>query len=180
LGGTPVLVKQLTDGVEVNYEDFYQTYEDSIFCPVMAGDASWQQRFYDVMLCGCIPVVLEWITTHPGGRSWHVPHNGASVWETYPFPKGKFGGGDAALEVDYDSFVVRVPGNTTDEADMSAIRAKLERLLIHELDTVRSMQQSLLKNIQFLSYNLGLRAHTTEDAFYRTLKVLARNARSLA
>jgi hypothetical protein len=178
LGGKSVLVKQLTDGVEVKYEDFYQAYEDSIFCPVMAGDASWQQRFYDAMLCGCLPVVLEWDTTHPGGRSWHVPNNGASVWETYPFPKGKFGG-DAALEIDYDSFVVRVPGNTTNESDMSAVRTTLERMLIHELDAVLKMQQSLRQNIQFLVYNLGLRAHTTEDAFYRTLKVLARNARSL-
>ena len=92
-------------------ESKYQ-YEDSILCPILAGDSPFLTRFFDVILKGCIPVVMEWELFQQGlfgeypqkgerKLSWWIPdrvrmcrptepikprHNFVSnIIETYPF-----------------------------------------------------------------------------------------------
>jgi hypothetical protein len=35
-------------------------YTSSIFCMVLPGDNSWQARFFEAILNGCLTVVLTW------------------------------------------------------------------------------------------------------------------------
>ena len=44
-------------------------YDDSILCPILAGDSPYLTRFFDVMLKGCIPVVPEFHLKKPGINS---------------------------------------------------------------------------------------------------------------
>lgn len=180
VGGKPIVLRTKTANTPLRRDEYLDYYEDSVFCPVLAGDISWQLRFYDVLACGCIPIVLEWPTSiGADGRTWFVK-NKFSVWQTYPFAKGRYGGNNSAIEVDFDLFVLRVPGNERDEKDMSRVRQTLERLLRNEPETIRQMQINLRENIDYITYKLGLEAHSSEDGFHRILKVLARNSKQLA
>ena len=86
-------------------------YDESILCPILAGDTSWTLRFFDVMLKGCIPVVVEFHLKKPGfndkvlqgeeTKSWWRPdeiipcpgherveedvYHISNIVETYPF-----------------------------------------------------------------------------------------------
>ena len=78
LGGLPFLTVEIAKTrVPFNAEIAFEAYRESIFCPVLSGDLCWQKRFYDVILSGCLPVVLEWTTDQPEGqqRSWFLPNN---------------------------------------------------------------------------------------------------------
>ncbi|KAK1741967.1 hypothetical protein QTG54_007540 [Skeletonema marinoi] len=41
---------------------FNSIYKHSVFCPVLPGDSPPQKRFFDVIIMGCIPVVLAFET----------------------------------------------------------------------------------------------------------------------
>ena len=84
--GLPYLA-EYTERSDVNErkEKGYQ-YEESTLCPILPGDGACSNRFYDVILGGCIPVVLEWqlnywkgingqVVQGEGKTSWYVPEH---------------------------------------------------------------------------------------------------------
>jgi hypothetical protein len=171
LAGMPFLCHELSNH-KFNEQDALKAYGNSIFCPVLAGDVCWQKRFYDVIFTGCLPVVLEW-TDHnrsTSWRSWFKP-TGTPVDECYPFMKGQFGNDDS-IEIDYDEFVVRSPGNVSNKKDVSSIR-KTMALLVKDTSRIQKMQLALMKAAQRMSFGLGVDAHQSNDAFAHILRALA-------
>ena len=172
LAGMPFLCHEIKNH-NFHEQDALKAYGDSVFCPVLAGDACWQKRFYDVILAGCLPVVLEW-TDHnrsESWRSWFVPEVDTSVEECYPFMKGQFGNDDS-IEIDYDEFVVRSPGNASNNEDVSSLR-KTMALLVQDTSQIHKMQLALMKAAQRMSFGLGVDAHQSNDAFAHILRALA-------
>jgi hypothetical protein len=49
--------------------ELYDLYERSVFCPILAGDITWQRRFFDVIACGCLPVVVAYPLTAKSFRN---------------------------------------------------------------------------------------------------------------
>jgi hypothetical protein len=48
----------VTDSGANNVYEKY--YPNSILCPVLPGDTTWQRRFFDVMACGCLPLIVSY------------------------------------------------------------------------------------------------------------------------
>jgi len=86
---------------------FNSIYKHSVFCPVLPGDSPPQKRFFDVIIMGCIPVVLAFETdmTSQSKTSWHSP-GGFPVEFSYPFAKHSNSIGTES-EIDYDSLSSR-------------------------------------------------------------------------
>jgi Exostosin family len=174
LAGMPFLSHEISKK-NFNEQEALNAYGDSVFCPVLAGDLCWQKRFYDVILSGCLPVVLEW--TDPNRpedwRTWFTPSGAAvsSVEECYPFMKGQFGNDDS-IEIDYDEFVVRAPGNASNEEDVSSLRLTMEQLG-KDTSRIHEMQLALMTAAQRMSFGLGVDAHQSNDAFAHILRALA-------
>ena len=64
LGGLPFVAS--SDVGDFPPEDLYALYRRSVFCPVLAGDITWQRRFFDAIACGCLPVVVSYpLTSRP-------------------------------------------------------------------------------------------------------------------
>ena len=109
IGGLPFISSNTMDIMAADSNsNIYDLYSKSIFCPILPGDITWQRRFFDVIHCGCIPVVISYpitINKNPTTksnntknnerrrtRSWYVPENNNygiddtwSVEESYPF-----------------------------------------------------------------------------------------------
>lgn len=180
LGGLPFLTVEITKTKKAfNAQDAFKAYRDSIFCPVLSGDLCWQKRFYDVVLSGCLPVVLEWTTDLPEGqqRSWFLPENlirnqspyyDFTIESCFPFIKDHLANG---TKIAYDEFVVRAPANSSNPEDVSSIRATME-MLINNPDQLKQMQLSLMNAAQRLAYGLGIESHQSNDAFAHILRVL--------
>jgi hypothetical protein len=156
-----------------------QAYEDSIFCPVLAGDVAWQSRFFDVIMSGCLPVVLSWQIPEGNATSWFVPHynvrpSTSTIQESYPFAKGVFRG-DATIELDYEAFVVQAPGNETDERDVSNILKVMENMLLHQPEEIQRRQLLMKDAAIAFTYGLGEDSHRYNDAFARIVSALQRH-----
>jgi hypothetical protein len=163
---------------KLNYA--FDSYQNSIFCPVLAGDTSWQRRFFDAILSGCLPLVLMWDTPkHMGGKSWFLPtiENTRSitfsVQQTYPFAKGLFPGDEEQeVEIDYESFVVECPGNPVNESDVSSIRLTVEDMLRNRPDEIRQRQLAMKKVALSFTFGMGDDAHKYNDGFARMIRAL--------
>jgi len=157
LGGMPTLVKTMAEAEKDGKRyDFKRLYEDSIFCPCLAGDLAVQQRFFDSIVSGCIPVVPEW-TLQNGGISSFVPReNFALKQNTYPFWN----------RINYESFVVAVPvsGN-----DLGPIKPFLENLLKNETDLIRRRLE-MKKVAPLMTFGVGRDAHKYEDSFSQMMR----------
>jgi hypothetical protein len=144
-----------------------QAYEDSVFCPVLAGDTAWQNRFFDVIMSGCLPVVLSWRIPEDNATSWFVPHYNArpstsTIQESYPFFN----------ELDYEAFVIQAPGNESDERDVSSILKVMEEMLLHQPEGIRRRQMLLKDAAIAFTYGLGEDSHRYNDAFARIVRAL--------
>lgn len=172
LAGMPFLLHKFSDADPFDEEMVLNSYKDSIFCPVLPGDLCWQQRFYDVILAGCLPLVLEWTDPNrsESSRSWFQP-SGCSIYDAYPFMKGQFGFRDD-IEIDYDEFVVSVAAHANNEEDVSSLRITMDQLVGDTLKLQR-MQLALRSAAQRLSYGLGEDAHQSNDAFANILRSLS-------
>jgi len=115
--------------------DLYDLYRRSVFCPIIAGDITWQRRFFDAMACGCLPVVVSYPLVNNDSfrdhtkqyrpndtdstleqqqimqpRSWFVPEDGPhSIGDTWSVQESY----PFVDQIDYRSFVVECKGNTT-------------------------------------------------------------------
>jgi hypothetical protein len=75
VGGLPYISKDI-GGKGFNWSGLSGAYEESVFCPVLAGDDAWQRRFFDVMHSGCLPTVVAWNATrktHRVNKTWWDP-----------------------------------------------------------------------------------------------------------
>lgn len=99
IGGMPYTMIELAPRTtSIDTESTLALYRDSILCPVLPGDTSWQRRFFDVILSGCIPLVIEW-TLFDGSRTWFVPsntpgHHLFNLQQSYPFFQGEYHNSD--------------------------------------------------------------------------------------
>lgn len=142
---------------------FTYMYEESIFCPTLPGDTPTQKRFFDVILMGCIPVVMSFSTPEgqPDARSWHNP-GGEYMENSYPWAKGS-GSIDPEHEIDYRSFVVEIKDNVTN------IRPTIEALLKNYTE-IRRLQLNLMKYAPYFSYGMGTDSHKHPDAFSQIME----------
>ena len=199
LGGLPFVVERLYKWTAERQDFVFQSYRQSIFCPCLPGDNArkWkrkcclgtgtvlttctrrltvaspattaQKRFFDVILSGCLPVVLSFNESRlPGRKSWYHTQR-ASVESSYPFAKGIF---DDSVEIDYESFVVQVQEN------VSNIKPTLEAILANPKELQRR-QANLAKYAPLLSYGIGNDAHKYDDAFLRIIKTIRYNLNGL-
>jgi hypothetical protein len=83
-------------------------YRESIFCPVFRGDTPDQKRFFDVILSGCIPVVMAHYWQQEGSKltSYFAP--GVPNPTFLPWAKGSFGEKYPNMGVDYSKLVVEI------------------------------------------------------------------------
>jgi Exostosin family len=174
-GGLPFVMRHTYEGGDVVTEsevDIYDKYADSIFCPVFPGDNSWQRRFFDVILSGCLPIFLYWNTTQ--GTTWFVPPSmdrlSPTIEKAYPFVKGLFSGID--LAVDYDSFVIQCPGNEGDLSNFSSLRETMLRMLEQEPEEIRQRQLQMKKYALAFTFGLGNDAHRYNDVFSRIIRAI--------
>ena len=178
LGGKPFITNNDNTGAfGMDELPLYDLYSDSVFCPVLSGDAPWQRRFFDVIQSGCLPLVLRWETPGlPGNRSWFRPAvYGAAFTETFsayqsiPFPKTMFDG-DMAIEIDYESFVLECPVNMRQPRDFSLIRKTVEEYLVNRTDDIRQKQLNMRQYALAFSIGLGQDAHRYDDGFARLIR----------
>jgi len=179
MGGKPYRLVALTGGKNSSEirdsGGAFTVYQDSVVCPVLPGDSAWQRRFFDVLMNGCLPLVIEWKMEH--GLSWHTPENDREPKDVYPFhPDGYYS--KSITDIDNDSFVVRVPGDRKHERNFSLVKTVVEELLANP-EELKRKQLSLMKNAHKLSFGLGLDAHKYDDMFQRTLQAMGQYSKSL-
>ena len=150
LGGLPTLVNGLK-GRHIQGGELHilQAYRDSVFCPTLRGDSPPQKRFFDVLLNGCIPVVLAHDeSTDPPFASYFAP-GGASTARTYPYAIGSFDGWPQ-LGINYETIVVEVNGT----CGMSCFFPLLEDLLVNRPNEIRAKQQEIARLAPLLTYGM--------------------------
>jgi hypothetical protein len=168
LGGNLPYVVESLDSHQLHSKkglaDFNSIYKNSVFCPTLPGDAPPQKRFFDVIIMGCIPVVLAFETDmkSQSNTSWHAP-GGFPVESSYPFAK-QSNSINTEHEIDYDSFVVKIK-------EVGAMRETLEALFRNQTE-IQRLQLNLMKNAQYFLYGMGDDSHLYEDAFYKILQSL--------
>ena len=175
VAGLPFRMTRWSSPHDFHKLETFAVYNESVLCPCLPGDLAWQKRFFDVILNGCLPVVLSFETPNlPGGKSWFIPEaqkgEHASVWQTYPFAKGQFGG-DQEFEIDYESFVVEAKISLNDETNMSVVLDAMERVLQDPNDLIRR-QRIMMHYAMRLTYGMGRDAHRHRDAFWGVLGAL--------
>ena len=150
LGGLPTLVNGL-QGRQIHGGELHilQAYRDSVFCPTLRGDSPPQKRFFDVLLNGCIPVVLAHDeSTDPPFLSYFAPR-GASTARTYPYAIGSFDGW-SQLGINYETIVVQVNGT----CGMPCFFPLLEDLLVNRPHEIRAKQQEIARLAPLFTYGM--------------------------
>ncbi|GKY91146.1 hypothetical protein MPSEU_000087400 [Mayamaea pseudoterrestris] len=141
-----------------NEMEILEAYRDTIFCPCLRGDEPPQKRFFDVILSGCLPVVLEYDSIEESYPSWFAV-NTAAVHNVYPFAKGTFDGIDE-MGIQYSDFVVTVNGT----CGPPCIIPHLEGMLLHRMDELERMHETMQKFARFFSFGMANKALSTVDA----------------
>ena len=180
--GIPFLMKRWSSPHDFHKIETFEIYNQSTLCPCLPGDLAWQKRFFDVILNGCIPVVLSFTTPNlPGGKSWFLPEEQrgehASVWQTYPFAKGQFGGRES-FEIDYESFVVEIPVDMKSQQNMSSVMTIMESILSDKQELRRRQRRMMQYAISF-TYGMGKDAHRHNDAFAHIISALEHYQRAV-
>jgi hypothetical protein len=159
LAGKLMLVGELGPhrilGNELN---LLEAYRHAIFCPCLRGDEPPQKRFFDVILSGCLPVVLEYDSVEAGRPSWFAAGT-AAVHNVYPFAQGTFYG-VADMGIDYNEFFVRINGTCGPEC----ILPQLEDLLLHHMDHLQVMQDKMKRFASLFTFGMAEYALSTVDA----------------
>lgn len=169
IAGLPYFFRMI--GPKTERIDFFEAYRDSVLCPILPGDNCWQRRFFDVIRNGCLPVVLEWPIQGGDNRSWHTAEPQCPVVDTYPFARGQFRNMNSALEIDYDSFVVRAQGNLEDESNVTSILKAMQDVLASPEEVARRQQQ-MMSYLPLFTYGIGQDSHMYNDGFSRVMEIL--------
>ena len=161
IGGLPVEVHAIENHREfvLSVQQTWEKYREAYFCPVLEGDLPYQKRFFDVVLSGCLPVVVGFESKgNNPHRSWFkqgaLGHN-----ISHPFAYSKFSGipKHRGSLVDYDEFVVELK-------NIDDLVPTLESLL-QDKAQIRKMQTALGRIAQNFVYGLGEDFMASGDAF---------------
>ena len=166
IGGMPIHLS--TNGNDRNlkrHDIAMNIYRNSTFCPILPGDDCAQKRFFDVILSGCIPVVLRYPSDEKGWPSWFA-RGECSIRRAYPFGRGSFFN-DENAGIDYRTFVVEID----DDCGLECMKPKLEELM-SKPDTVRLLRRNLMSFARLLSYGLDEASYGYIDAFSALLVTL--------
>lgn len=167
VGGLPVSVGSLGGRYISNAteHDFMQVYQQSTFCLVLPGDGPPQKRFFDVIMSGCIPVVLSFQQESASHPSWFTnrasPSQPKTVRQSYPFPRGFFWD-NPQLGIDFFSFVVQLDG---DHCELfQCLKPTLEAILQNTTELTR-LRTNLKRHAVLFSYGLEENSFRYFDAF---------------
>jgi len=175
IGGLPYVIQNTGEVKSKNAtarggQFFSQMYGESVFCPTLPGDSPSQKRFFDVIVMGCIPVVLAFDTSKSsasvaGGfasnTSWHSP-GGYPMGDVYPWAKGS-NGTYPEEEIDYRLFVVEVHGG------VGNVKPAIEALMENPRE-IRRRQLMLRKYAPYFCYGMGGDSHSYRDAFSKMME----------
>ena len=74
--------------------------------------------------------------------------------------------------IDYESFVVEVKGNVTDEQNFTPLMNAMDSMIKDSPNEIRERQLRMKENIISLMYGLDGDAHHYDDVSSQTMKVL--------
>lgn len=159
LAGMPVLVSGTQFGRTLSNETQVQeAYHQSIFCPCLRGDEPPQKRFFDALLAGCIPVVLDYESDELGYRSYFAERT-YSTRLSYPFATGIFAG-KSDMGVHYEDLVVAI--NST--CNMECLLPTLEDLIQNHPEVIREKQANIARVASLFTYGINDNAFQYPDA----------------
>ncbi|GAX17776.1 hypothetical protein FisN_24Hh157 [Fistulifera solaris] len=159
IGGLPVYVGHLNNRMMDNETAILEKYRESIFCPCLRGNTPAQKRFFDVLMSGCIPVVIEYASSKEEGYPSFFKKHETSIRLSYPFAKGIFLD-EPEMGIDYHDLVVTVNGT----CEMDCMLAGLEDLIINYPEVILAKQKSISELAQLFSYGLQNNALRYPDA----------------
>jgi hypothetical protein len=140
-------------------DEAMEIYRNSTVCPILAGDGCPQKRVFDVMMSGCIPVVLHYARSdEQGWPSWYK-EGACSIRLTYPFAKGTFAG-DPMAGIDWESLVIPVNGSCGFPCMKSTIEAVMK-----DTERLTELRRRLRKVASLFSYGLEAESSASMDAF---------------
>lgn len=166
IGGLPIHLS--TSGKNRNlkrHDVAMHIYRNSTFCPVLAGDDCGQKRFFDVILSGCIPIVLRYSSDEQGWPSW-FRQGACSIRRAYPFGRGAFFN-DTNAGIDYTTLVVEIDAS----CGLGCIKPTLENLMMNP-DKIRRLRRSLMGAARLFTYGLEEESYGYPDAFSALLVTL--------
>jgi hypothetical protein len=133
-------------------------YNESIFCPILWGDACPQKRFFDVILNGCIPLVPSFTPSDDEGFPTFFRRKGScSVRRAYPWSKGAFFG-DEKVGVDYTTLVVQYDGT----CGLPCMKPAMEKVFSTELTRIRT---DLRNYARLVAFGAGNSRYKSLDGF---------------
>ena len=175
IGGLPIFVQDIGGRQRflTNHDDVMKLYQNAIFCPTLAGDDCGQKRFFDVLMSGCIPVVVSYPDSdEPTWPSWFKPQS-CSIRRSYPYSVGTFYG-DIKAGINFMDFVVQVNGT----CGLKCMKSTLEELMNQPLEVTR-MRMGLRKYAHLFSYGIGNASSESVDAFSALLVTIRHYLASL-
>ena len=142
---------------------------------MLPGDMCWLRQFFDVIQRDCLPVVLEWEVITDNGqpaRSWHLPTSTSCPLEcVYPFFPRNTSNINHDIEIDYDSFVVKAPGNATDPSNLHSLFETMSNILQNPQD-IKRRQLKMMQYAPWFTFGIGREAHEHNDGFALLLRAL--------
>ena len=153
-----------------------ELYRSSTFCLILPGDATWQKRFFDVMLNGCIPLVPSFFPSNERDTKYVTFYRWRghpSTRTTYPWSKGIFFGDDDA-GIDYMDLVLPFDGYNP----YPSLAETVERTL-QNVTEVHRLRRNIMKFVQLFTHGLDDNMYRYADAFTATLVALRHYVHSL-
>lgn len=133
-----------------------QRYRESIFCPCFRGDRPDVKRFFDVLLSGCIPVLMTHYTDGIPSYFAGVASNAV----IYPWAARSFGKSYPNMGIDYSKLVIEIEESV---CYVDCMVATLEKLLQDPV-ALREKQVNVAKYARLFSYGLQHNAFQHVDA----------------
>lgn len=159
IAGLPVYVGQLSNRMMDNETAILEKYRESIFCPCLRGNTPAQKRFFDVIMSGCIPVVMEYASSKEEGYPSFFKEHETSIRLSYPFSKGIFQD-EPEMGVNYHEIVVTI--NRTCRID--CMLQTLENLIANHPKTILAKQKKIAELARLFSYGIEHNALRYPDA----------------
>jgi hypothetical protein len=159
VAGRQVNVTGLERRVIESEDDVFSLYRNSVFCPCFRGNTPAQKRFFDVLLSGCIPVIIAHDKSHEKGHPSFFQARGTSIRLSYPFSKGIFHN-EPSMGIDYRDLVVMVNGT----CGIPCLVPTVENLLLHHPERLRQIQEKIASVATLFSYGMEDNALKSPDA----------------
>lgn len=159
VAGLPVYVGYLSNRMMDNETAILEKYRESIFCPCLRGNTPAQKRFFDVIMSGCIPVVMEFSSSKEEGYPSFFKEHETSIRLAYPFSKGIFQD-EPEMGIDYREIVVAI--NST--CGMDCMFLMMEDMIANHPETILAKQTKIAEIAQLFSYGMEHNALRYPDA----------------